>query len=328
MAHAGGLGALLLLTLGVCTPREPPLAFGGASAPAAAAMRSTAPEARRQQRLQIGASVIDVSFEPAKLELGPAELMAWVERCARAVEAYYGVFPVSRLELRLHAFDGVGVRGGRALPTTPPRIDISVGRRSSARHLALNWSMTHEMVHLAFPNVPSQHHWIEEGLASYVEPIARARVGWLTQDQVWEEWLENMRHGLPEPGDGGLDGTDSWGRTYWGGALFCLLADLEIRKRTGNRRELRDALRAIARQGNISQRWSLVRALRVADAATGTRVLSELYQAMKDDPVSVDLEGLWRELGVEQVRGGIRYVDDAPLAAIRDSFVLGAAPPP
>lgn len=35
--------------------------------------------------------------------------------------------------------------------------------------------MTHEMVHLAFPSVPDQHHWIEEGLATYVEPIARAR---------------------------------------------------------------------------------------------------------------------------------------------------------
>ena len=103
--------------------------------------------------------------------------MAWVERCARAVESFYGAFPVRSLAVRLHVVDGRGVRGGRALPTSPPRIEISVGRSSSARHLELNWSMTHEMVHLAFPNVASKHHWIEEGLASYVEPIARARVG-------------------------------------------------------------------------------------------------------------------------------------------------------
>jgi hypothetical protein len=41
--------------------------------------------------------------------------------------------------------------------------------------------------------------------------------------------------GEPGPGDGGLDDTDSWGRTYWGGALFCLLADVRFRERTGNR---------------------------------------------------------------------------------------------
>ena len=39
----------------------------------------------------------------------------------------------------------------------------------------------------------------------------------------------------------GLDNTHTWGRTYWGGAMFCLLADVEIRRRTHNRRGLQDA---------------------------------------------------------------------------------------
>ena len=42
-----------------------------------------------------------------------------------------------------------------------------------------DWIITHEMVHLAFPSVAEKHHWIEEGLATYVEPVARARVGQL-----------------------------------------------------------------------------------------------------------------------------------------------------
>jgi hypothetical protein len=315
------------LLLGACTPHDVASSSQGGTTPRAAAAGSPEVRGVRPHRLRIGDSELDVGFDPAELELDARELLAWIERCARAVESFYGGFPVRSLTVQLHAVDGVGVRGGRALPTDPPRIDISVGRHSSARHLALNWSMTHEMVHLAFPNVASKHHWIEEGLASYVEPMARARVGWLTEEQVWEEWLTNMHHGLPEPGDQGLDGTDSWGRTYWGGALFCLLADVEIRKRTHNRRELRDALRAIARQGNISQRWPLERALALGDRATGTRVLADLYAAMKDEPVPVDLGALWRELGVVQERGQIRYVGGAPLAAMRETFVLGIAPP-
>ena len=36
-----------------------------------------------------------------------------------------------------------------------------------------------------------------------------------------------------------------WAMTYWGGALFCLLADVEIREKTGNARAHDDALPAI-----------------------------------------------------------------------------------
>ena len=61
------------------------------------------------------------------------------------------------------------------------------------------------------------HHWIEEGLATYVEPIARARAGGLTPQKVWGDMVDAMPQGLPKPGDRGLDFTHTWGRTYWGG---------------------------------------------------------------------------------------------------------------
>jgi predicted metalloprotease with PDZ domain len=184
--------------------------------------------------------------------------------------------------------------------------------------------MTHEMVHLAFPNVPSAQHWIEEGLATFVEPIARARAGWITEDAVWAEWIENMPLGLPGPGDGGLDGTESWGRTYWGGALFCLVAAVALLERSGGRHSLDDALRAIvAAGGNISTRWPLERALRAGDAATGERVLLDTYASMKDAPVQVDLGALWRKLGVALEAGAIRYDDSAPLARVRRVLVSG-----
>src|SRR5260370_28547747 len=37
--------------------------------------------------------------------------------------------------------------------------------------------------HLAFPSVDEKHHWIEEGIATYVEPIARIPAGHLTAAQ-------------------------------------------------------------------------------------------------------------------------------------------------
>src|SRR5260370_683666 len=112
--------------------------------------------------------------------------------------------------------------------------------------------MTHEMIHLTFPSVAEKHHWIEEGIATYVEPIARIRAGRLNASQMWADLMRDIPQGLPAAGDQGLDNTRTWGRTYWGGALFCLLADIGIRKHTGNAKGLQDALRAINRAGGTT----------------------------------------------------------------------------
>ena len=159
---------------------------------------------------------------------------------------------------------------------------------------------------------------MEEGLATYVEPIARVQAGELKPQQIWRDMVRDMHKGEPAEGDRGLDNTHTWGRTYWGGALFCLAADVEIRRQTGNKKGLQDALRAIvAAGGTIDHEWPLDKALAIGDKATGTRVLSEQYAKWKDAPVTVDLEKLWTELGIRRNGDAVEFVDDAPLAKIR-----------
>ena len=56
--------------------------------------------------------------------------------------------------------------------------------------------------------------------------------------------------------------TLTWGRSCWGGALFCSLADLELGKRSGSERALDDGPRAIvAAGGNVADRWHIERVL-------------------------------------------------------------------
>ena len=52
------------------------------------------------------------------------------------------------------------------------------------------------MVHLAFPRVGERHAWIEEGLATYVEPIARAQLAALTSEDVCGRFVEGMPNGV------------------------------------------------------------------------------------------------------------------------------------
>jgi hypothetical protein len=198
-----------------------------------------------------------------------------------------------------------------------------VGRRTTSRQLDDDWTLTHEFVHLAFPDVADEHHWIEEGIATYVEPIARVQIGDLAPERIWADMVHNMSKGEPEPLDEGLDHTHTWARTYWGGALFCLVADVRIRRATNNRRGLQDALRGIRDAGGtIDKEWAVERAFKTGDKAIQTNVLTKLYAEMKDRPVYVDLKTLWHELGVSSSDGDISLDDTAPLAQIRRSITL------
>lgn len=247
-------------------------------------------------------------------------------RAALAVSGYYGRFPVPELRLVLRPVDGGGVRGGTTYGHSDdgrPLIVIPLGREVSTAQLLDDWTLTHEMVHLSVPSVPDRSHWLEEGLATYVEPIARVQRGELGEARIWADMLHGMRKGLPALGDAGLDHTPTWGRTYWGGALFCLMADVRIRAATGNRKGLQDALRGVlAAGGSIRSEWPVDKVLAVGDRASGTTVLSDLYRRMGNTPTPEpgELEALWRDLGVQADGDGVRFDERAPLAAVRKAI--------
>ena len=273
------------------------------------------------EEMKVSGGLINLEFVGSPSPVWRSVAWKWVETSARAVSTYYGKFPVSRTTLRITSCAGSRPRGGRAFGWRGPLITISLGRDATVASLANDWLLTHEMIHLALPSLAEQHHWLEEGLATYVEPIARARAGMLTPEEAWADLVHGLPQGQPEAGDRGLDGTPTWGRTYWGGALFCLRADVAIRQRTGNRHGLEHALRAIlAAGGSIDRDWSIDQVIAIGDQAVGVSVLRELYEEMGSKPVRVDLGSLWRQLGIERDGKMVVFDDSAPLASLRDAI--------
>src|SRR5271154_1593051 len=273
----------------------------------------------------IGNSRIDVTIEDGPLHPPKEDAMKWIQWAAESVTGYYGRFPVPHVALRIVPTDGTGVRGGRTFGDHGSRISIHVGANTTWSDFADDWMLTHEMIHLAFPSVEDNHHWIEEGISVYVEPIARVRAHHLDVNQMWFEVVRDRPKGLPQPGDQGLDHTHTWGRTYWGGALFCFLADIEIHRQTQNRKGLQDALRGILDAGgDIREDWNLEKALEVGDKTTGVAVLMPLYQKMKDQPYEVDLPAIWAQLGIERHGDTVQFIDSAPLAKTREAMTYGA----
>jgi hypothetical protein len=268
--------------------------------------------------LDVPSGVIHVGFGTGEFALPKAKILEWVTASAKAVSTYYGRFPVKSLRLLLVPVEGQRVRGGTTWGYRGAAIRIPLGRDAGMDDLKRDWVLVHEMVHLALPDIDDRYAWLSEGLAVYVEPVARVQAGDLDAKEIWFAMMRDMPKGQPQAGDQGLDNTPTWGRKYWGGAMFALFADIEIRKATSNRLGLQDAMRGvIATGGNHQVDWPIERILSTADKAVGVDVLTKLHDEWGSKPVTPDLDALWRDLGLRLRDGGIDFDDSAPLAAIR-----------
>jgi hypothetical protein len=275
-------------------------------------------------RIEVPGGVVEVVLDGKPALLSESDLLAWVESAARAVAGYYGRYPVDRVIVTIHGGGSGKISSGRTIGVHGvARIGISVGDRATPEDLKTNWELVHEMVHLAFPSMDGDP-WIEEGLATYVEPLVRVRAGLASANEIWK-WLV---WGLPKGQDAiasrGLEAGRTWAATYWGGALFAFEADLEIRRRTENRKSLDDALRGIVNAGgNVTVSWSLAKALEAGDRAAGVPVLTELFAKMRRPFAPFDLDETFQRLGVRTAALEISYDDAAPLSAIRRGITTG-----
>jgi hypothetical protein len=280
------------------------------------------------EALKIDSGTLCIIFDDHESTSERNLLHDWIERSAHIVSNYYGRFPANSVIVKLGSMDGEGIGGGRTTNEAGLMIQVRVGRAVTRTTLAQDWVLVHEMVHLALPELGYRHNWLAEGLAVYVEGIARAQAGNRDVADVWAEDRRSMPLGLPRSGEGGMDQTRTWARTYWGGALFCLQADIAMRQQTNNRLGLQTALRAILRDtGGYANERDIDSVLRLGDAATGTHVLEELYQRSKETALGTNLDELWRELGVPADPLTEPFDDHAPLAPIRIAITAKASEP-
>jgi hypothetical protein len=248
-----------------------------------------------------------------------ASMRTWIEEAARITVPLFGRFPVDRATLFVVPADGEEeVVFGKVLSLAGASVVLVVGDRmpSAARHR--DWVLVHELFHLGFPTFRGEGRWLGEGLATYYEPLLRARAGWTSDTEVFRQFARNLPRGQPSSSPLGLAARDDADSIYWGGALFCLAADVRIREETRGRRSLDDVVRAaLARGGNATRVWSLRDVLQLGDATTGTRVLSDMYERHVLSNERIDVEALLAALGA-----GAEGTDDTkPLAWVRRRLI-------
>jgi hypothetical protein len=266
-----------------------------------------------------GPSRVLVAIAPEGLALTDGEVAAWTKSAVDAIGGYLGgPFPVRRTLVVVEGSRGSSPTRGETIGEGGPAVLLRAGSTLTRANVRDDWVMTHELIHVVLPSLTRDHMWLTEGIPTYVEPIARTRAGLMAPERMWLELVQGVPQGLPEPGDQGLEKTHTWGRTYWGGSLFCFVADVRIREATGNARSFDDVIRGLVASGaDVESHWAIRQMLEVGDRATGTRVLSQLYEEQGLGPAGVDLAALWRRLGVSVQGERVTFDDAAPLAAVR-----------
>jgi predicted metalloprotease with PDZ domain len=283
----------------------------------------------RRARVVAGKTPVDLVLLGAPLTMGDEGIRRWVGDAAACVAGLFGRFPVAPTIFIVPVSRADEVVFGRVLSLAGASVALLVGTETRPAQLHDDWVSVHELFHLGTPSFVGEGHWLEEGLATYYEPILRERAGWMREEDLWAHFAKEMPRGLRKPGSAAsLEERDDIDSTYWGGALFALLADVRIREATHGARSLDTALRAALDQlGDATHAATVAEFLRVGDAATGTHVLSDLYahDAMAGEPV--DLDALWRSLGVEpRPNATVALRDDAPEANLRKAMAAPAAP--
>lgn len=265
----------------------------------------------------------DVTFSVALPRKGkriaPELVIPWVKKSAAAVRAVLGKFPARHAALLVSVTSGDDVEVGFSLAGSS--IVLRVGERTNKETFGRDWVLTHEMLHFACPSQPDARDWAEEGMATYIEPFARARVGLVSREEAWEGLLDGFPNGQPARGDQGLDRTRTWGRVYWGGALFFFEADYAIRTRTDGKHTVFDAFGAIVASGGTNATsWSLERAFAIGDEAVGVPVLTEMLTkyGVTGEPFSYTQH--LAELGVRRGPKGVAIDASAKRSAMANEW--------
>jgi len=280
----------------------------------------------RGRRIDVAGARLDVALLGAPLAMGDDAVLDWVHGGASCVASLFGRFPVDATIFVVPMQGADEVVFGRVLSLAGASVALLFGSEARPETAHGDWVVVHELFHLGCPSFVGEGHWLEEGLATYYEPLLRERAGWMTQADLWRHFTREMRRGVRRRGEPpSLEERDDINSTYWGGALFALMVDVRIREATGGRRALDDVMRSVlGRLGDATHVARVADFIRAGDEETGTNVLADEYARFALAGEAVDLGSLWASLGVQtQGDDAVSLRDDAPLAAVRRSIASG-----
>jgi hypothetical protein len=263
-----------------------------------------------------------------------AALRRWVTGGARALVSAYGRLPVPDMQLLVVPI-GHGdepVPWGEVQRGGGEAVHLYINQRLSEAAFMADWVLVHELSHLLHPLIDAPDRWLSEGLASYYQNVLRARTGLMNAPSAWnrlhagyERGIRGTRRGrsLAETSETMLRDR-AFMRVYWSGAAIALLADVELRRRSGGAQSLDTALAALRDCCLPANRsWTARELLHRLDRLTGTTVFMDLYRQHIDSADFPDLGAVYAELGLQATSATTLRLDPAAPGAAICAAIMG-----
>ena len=260
----------------------------------------------------------------------------WITSAADALVSAHGRLPVPEVQLLLVPIG----RGGEAVPWGEVQrgggdaVHVYIDQRRPAQEFMADWVLVHELAHLLHPVIEASDRWLSEGIASYYQNVLRARAGMLSARSAWEELHAGFERGIRGTPRGRslaevsetMMRDHTFMRVYWSGAAIALLADVELRRRSGGAQSLDTALSAFSDCCLPTARsWSAREWMQQLDRLSGTTVFMELYRRYVDSDDFPDLGSLYAELGLQPLSETRLRLDPAAPGVEKRRAIMRAA---
>jgi hypothetical protein len=266
-------------------------------------------------------------------------LLAWLEQVGRATLSAYGRLPLADVQILIVPVGAQreAVVFGQSLRGQGNGLTLFVDPAQDTQAFERDWVAVHELSHLFHPHLGDAGAWLAEGLATYYQNVLRARAGLLTPEQAWSQLdagFERGRIGTPAPATRDLeqaadrmDETRDFMRVYWSGAAYWLAADIELRRGSGNRLSVDEALHRFAACCLTTQRaWSPAAFVAKLDELTARDAFAPLFRAYRARRDFPDLTPLYRALGIRRVGQVLQFDEGAQAVDMRDGVMRMPSP--
>jgi len=286
------------------------------------------------RELQVAGSTIELAVLDGLSPEQCASVARWVTVQANAFATLAGRLPREHLQIVVLPMGGDSsgpIRFGSMTRGGGASVGILMASSFDEAELMADWVLVHELSHLLHPFVNRGQAWLSEGIATYYQEVLRARGGLQSSAAAWKRILDGSRQGESmgvslEQGAAEMYTTYRFAPVYWGGAAVMLLADVELRRRSGGARSLDDVLMELSRCCSEGSRaWSAAEVGERIDAIAGVPVMRELITSVVRADGFPTLSALFAQLGLDEEG---RAAPAAPLATVRDAIMRPAAREP
>lgn len=262
-----------------------------------------------------------------------AEIVEWLRSASTNVSLAYGRFPSRSPRIVVIPTEDRSWGGnspvpfGRLTRKGEEKIELYVNANRPIEEFYDDWTATHEFSHLMLPYVGERHRWISEGFASYYQNVLMSRAGRYTATEAWQKLVAGLERGRVSRPDLTLNEAAAAGvrqarmKIYWSGAAIALLADIELRERSGGSESLDVALDRLHRCCLPSRRtWSGPELMKQLDALVDGAVFMPLYRRYADRRGFPEFRPALERLGITTDDDRVSLRRESELNRIRDAI--------